>query len=357
VAENNRFIALAGGAFDRLVEQARGDPDRLAALAGMALWSGHEERAYELARDARALAPNDSELRSKTQRPFTEKVPKWHFAIVRDEARNRAYDEALRRAVGPDTRVLDIGAGTGLLSMMAARAGAGGVVSCEMNPAVADAAREIVALNGFADRVTVVAKASGDLDPEADMGGPADLLVQEIVANDLVGEYVLPAMEDAARRLLKPGGTMIPSAGAARVALAHWPGLDSARLGSVDGFDVSPFNRLAHVPYHLKAGDPQLSLRSEAAVLFDFDFASGGPFPADKRSVELTAEGAANGVAQWIRLQMDAEGVYENRPEPGIQSCWAVLFTPLDPAREASAGERVTVHGSHDTGRLRVWAG
>jgi type II protein arginine methyltransferase len=356
VADRSRFIALAGGSFDRLVDQARGDPHRLAALAGMALWSGHEARAYELAREARALAPDDAELRSKTQRPLTDKVPKWHFSIVRDEARNRAYDEALRRAVGPETRVLDIGAGTGLLAMMAARAGAGTVVSCEMNPAVADAAREIVALNGFADRLTVVAKASNDVDPEADMGGRADLLVQEIVANDLVGEYALPAIEDAARRLLKPGARMIPSGGAAVVALAFWPGLEAARLRDVDGFDVSPFNRLAHVPYHLKAGDPQLALRSDAAVLFDFDFASGGPFPAERTSVELTAQGPANGVAQWIRLQMDAEGVYENRPAPGLQSCWAILFTPLDPAREAAAGERVVVHASHDTGRLRVWA-
>ena len=57
--------------------------------------------------------------------------PQFHFGLLRDEERARAYDAAIARQVdraiaGPDgcARVLDIGAGSGLLSMMAARAGA-----------------------------------------------------------------------------------------------------------------------------------------------------------------------------------------------------------------------------------------
>jgi type II protein arginine methyltransferase len=53
--------------------------------------------------------------------------------------------------VGPATKVLDIGTGTGLLAMMAARAGAREVVACEMNPAVADAASAIVERSENAD--------------------------------------------------------------------------------------------------------------------------------------------------------------------------------------------------------------
>jgi type II protein arginine methyltransferase len=97
-------------------------------------------------------------------------VPKWHFNIVRDDARNAAYEAAIVRAVRPDARILDIGAGTGLLAMMAARAGAKDVITCEMNPAVADAAADIVARNGHADRVRVVPKRSTELDVAADMG-------------------------------------------------------------------------------------------------------------------------------------------------------------------------------------------
>lgn len=58
----------------------------------------------------------------------THAVPRWHFDMVLDDQRNAAYDAAIRRAVAAkraagctDILALDVGAGTGLLSMMAAR--------------------------------------------------------------------------------------------------------------------------------------------------------------------------------------------------------------------------------------------
>ena len=49
---------------------------------------------------------------------------RWHFGMLNDAERNTAYDRALRARVRAGDMVLDIGAGTGLLGMMAARAGA-----------------------------------------------------------------------------------------------------------------------------------------------------------------------------------------------------------------------------------------
>jgi type II protein arginine methyltransferase len=341
-------------AFDRMAQAAWNDALGLATLAEVALWSGNEERAYPLARRALALAPDDPEVRSRARHPFTAGVPRWHFRMLRDERRNRAFDDALRRAVGPGMRVLDIGSGSGLLAMMAARAGAASVASCEMNPAVAHVAQEIVAMNGLDAKVRVIGRKSTALDPE-EMGGPADLIVAEIVSNDLLGESVLPVMEDAVRRLLKPGGTAIPEAGAAMVALARWSGMDRT-LSEVSGFDVSPFNALAGVPHRLEVDDPRLSLSSEAAPLFEFQFASGGPWRGGRAAVALDATAPANGVIQWIRLRMDAESVYENRPGPEADSCWAALFTPFDPPREAEPGDTVQVHGSYEPTRLRIRA-
>ena len=93
--------------------------------------------------------------------------PQYHFEVLRDEARARAYDDAIRRrvrkaakkkkkqSVAGGVSVLDIGAGSGLLAMMAARAGASKVVACEWHGALATCARRNVALNGLSKTVTV----------------------------------------------------------------------------------------------------------------------------------------------------------------------------------------------------------
>lgn len=356
MAAKRELSALVREGFAAMAERAQGDARKLAVLAAHALRNGPADQAYPLARQARALAPDDREVRSLTAAAFSAGVPGWHFGIVRDDARNAAYEEALERAIRPGMRVLDIGTGTGLLAMMAARAGAAAVVTCEMKPAIADAAAEIVAANGYSDRVRVVAKRSTDIDPDADMGGPADLLVSEIISNNMLGQDPLTIVEDAAARLLKPGAAMIPASGQVMVALAHWAGLAERRMARVAGFDMAAFNRLDHSSYRLKMGDPGIALRSAPAELFDFDFASGGPFRPRRNSLALAAEGGpVNGVVQWIRLQLDAAVVYENKPAPGASSCWSCLFYPFDEEMVAPDAA-VRVHGAHDRLELRIRA-
>ena len=61
-------------------------------------------------------------------RPRHAYIPRWHFDMVLDSQRNDAYEAAIVRAVefqrgmgAKEVHVLDIGAGSALLSMMAAR--------------------------------------------------------------------------------------------------------------------------------------------------------------------------------------------------------------------------------------------
>lgn len=336
-----------------MAPKAAGNARTLANLAQRAQENHLDAEAYDLAMQARALAPDDDEITRLTAAALSGGVPSWHFIIVRDAIRNAAYRTALEQSMQPGMRVLDIGAGTGLLSMMAARAGAQ-VVACEMNPAVADAARDIVAQNGFAETIQIVGKHSGDLDPAADLGGPVDLIVSEIVSNNLLGEGALPVMADVVPRLLKPGGRVIPESGSVRLALAYWPGWEKQQMDVIDGFDLSAFNRLEKTPRRLKVGLPDLVLRSADVDLFTFDFASGGPYPSGSARMSLLVEGGpANGIIQWIHLGLVNGITYENRPAPGTSSCWACLFYPLpDTAHE---GTHVTVEGTHTETTMSIW--
>ena len=117
--------------------------------------------------------------------------------------------------------VLDIGAGTGLLAMLAARAGAQAVWAAECSAVMAALARECCAANGCGG-VSVLEGMSTDLSvgaAAAAAGGerglclPAkvDLVVSEILDAGLLGEQVLPTLRHAAAHLLRPGGRMIPA--------------------------------------------------------------------------------------------------------------------------------------------------
>lgn len=75
-------------------------------------------------------------------------------SMLRDNDRNRVYDDAIKLCIanfsakaGRAPIVLDIGAGTGLLSMLASRNGAAAVVGCEMYQPLTEIAETIVICN------------------------------------------------------------------------------------------------------------------------------------------------------------------------------------------------------------------
>jgi type III protein arginine methyltransferase len=341
-----------------LISQASGNSKALLALAEHLVAEGQIDRGASLAMQVRMAASRDSETYVRAGELLLGlDVAPWHFSLVHDELRNAAFDEALRRVVRPGMRVLDIGSGTGILAMMAARAGAGTVISCEVSPAVAEAARKVVAANGFEDQITIIRKHSDDLDLHRDLGGAVDVVVSEVINRDLIGEHVLQVMERA-RDFLKPGGCIIPAKGSIRVALANYSAIQRMSMGTVQGFDLSPFNWLAPTWLNVKCGDRGLTVVSESADLFVFDFTSGGPFPEARSRVPVTAQTSdANGIAQWIHLRMDPEGNYENHPAGNASfSHWGVVFYPFAAGYRCQARDVIDICGFHDRDRVRVWA-
>lgn len=341
--------------WDDLVGNAQ-DPRKLLGLARVAQRSGLRDKAVSLARLALSRAPGDGEIRSLASGILSAGVPNWHFDIVRDDARNRAFEQALTNCVTTETRVLDIGAGTGLLAMMAARLGCCDVVTCESDPAIAAAAEAVIAHNGYADRVRVVARRSTDLEMPADPNGRADVVVAEVVASNMLSEGILPVARDAVARLLKPGGRFIPARGTVRVALAYREVSPERALGMVEGFDLSPFNALRPALRPLSVGDARLHLRSTPGDLFHFAFAADPPCEGQAEIALAADGGVVNGIIQWIHLDLDDAVTYENRPEPGTSSNWAALFHPVAEF-EAVAGQGVRVQGSHDERDVRIWIG
>ena len=349
----NAGSALDG--LDSLVSQVSDKPVLLARLARLLLIKGEDERARELCAQAVAMAPDSGEVRALAAEVFSHKVPTWYWSLIRDSARHEIYEMAFRRVIRSESRVLDIGSGTGLFAMMAARAGALEVITCESNPVIAAVVSEIVARNGFSDRVRVVAKHSSDLQIGVDLDGPADILVWDNLSTSLIGAGALPTVEHAARRLVRPGARVIPAEGLVRVALAEDLRAPRQQMEFVEGFDLSLFNRLAPPCYPLSSNKDRAALRSEPADLFRFDFQSGGPFPETRATLTLSSSGGrVNGIAQWNYLQIDNEASHEF-PVKKNSIAGATFYPFLQPI-EMAPGDTLTVYGAHDRLALRIWA-
>ena len=176
---------------------------------------------------------------------LSQVVPLWHVPMMNEEERNRPYYEALKAWVSPGATVFEVGTGSGLLAMMAARLGAAKVYTCEAVPIVAQAACRIVERNNLQDKIQVLPKPSYTVRVGEDMPQRADVLLHEVFSSELLGEHVLPAIEDAKARLLKPGGKVLPCSASIMIALVGGDELGKELyVESAFGFDLRPFNEI-----------------------------------------------------------------------------------------------------------------
>ena len=139
-----------------------------------------------------------------------------HEEMLKDSVRTRAYQRAIEQNPDDfkDKVVLDIGCGTGILSIFAARAGAKHVYAIE-NAEIALFATEIIKRNGLEDKITVI---KGKME-EVTMPVPqVDIIISEWMGYFLLYESMLDSVLWARDKYLCKGGKMLPDTATMYVA-------------------------------------------------------------------------------------------------------------------------------------------
>jgi hypothetical protein len=257
----------------------------------------------------------------------------YHRQMLADTVRMSAWDRAIRRAIAPGDVVLDAGAGTGIMAMLAARQGAR--VYAVESADVADIAERLIAANGLSERVTVVKHDLGVFTPPERV---------DWVLCDFVGRY-LPdrAMFDlvgACAQWLKPSGRFMPGKVrwlAAAVGDFSIPQLDSFDVPLL-GLDLGECSDQAYgVAYQSQLSGR--TLLSQPQVLAT---ATPPVIPArisEERTFVVERDGVLRGVAGWFDAALHDDIVVDTKP--GVTTSWGQLVWPVRP-RQVRAGDVVT---------------
>lgn len=129
------------------------------------------------------------------------------YTCLRDVARTETLGAMINTVVRPGDVVLDAGAGTGILSLFAARAGAAKVYAVEMDPVLCRHLERTVARNGYASVIEVVQSDVREFDQ------PVDVALIELVETGLIDESLVETWNALLERgVIRPETKTFPCA-------------------------------------------------------------------------------------------------------------------------------------------------
>merc|ERR1719147_392314 len=130
--------------------------------------------------------------------------------MLKDEVRTLTYRNSIwhNKHLFKDKVVLDVGCGTGILSMFAAKAGASKVIGVDMS-GIVESAKKIVEANGLADKIEIIQGKVEEVSLPAGIE-KVDIIISEWMGYCLFYESMLDTVLYARDKWLAPGGLMFP---------------------------------------------------------------------------------------------------------------------------------------------------
>jgi protein arginine N-methyltransferase 1 len=283
----------------------------------------------------------------------------YHRTLIADHVRNQAFHDALSTTIKKgETVVADIGAGTGLIGLMAAKLGAREVLLYEAAEVAGVAAQTIKANRAKGCHLMPCHSTEMEEPPRV------DLVVSETLGNYALEENIIDTLADARMRHLKDGGVMIPArirqfvvpviSDRIHKELTVWDGvgfeidLSVAREMSLNNVYVRSFSA-----QELLDGGGGAKIWDEVALGSDTRGARKG-----EASWKLDAAQTIYGFAYWWVAEL-VPGVSLSTAPDAPRTHWEQLYFPLKQPMSLEAQESVLVtlrsRSSEEAGTHLAW--
>ncbi|XP_032102325.1 protein arginine N-methyltransferase 9 isoform X1 [Sapajus apella] len=325
---------------------------------------GFRDEAAGYFHKAVKLNPDFSDAKENFYRVANWLVERWHFIMLNDTKRNTIYNAAIQKAVRLGSKsVLDIGAGTGILSMFAKKAGAHSVYACELSKTMYELACDVMAANKLEAGIKLLHMKSLDIEIPKHIPERVSLVVTETVDAGLFGEGIVESLIHAWEHLLlqpktkgesgncEKYGKVIPASavvfgmavecaeirrhhrvGIKDIAGIHLPTnvkFQSLAYSSVDTEETTePYTteKMNQVP------GGYLAL-TECFKIMTVDFnnlqelKSLATKKPDKIGIPVIKEGTLDAIMVWFVLQLDDE--HSLSTSPSEETCWEQAVYPV----------------------------
>nr|XP_043615499.1 protein arginine N-methyltransferase 7 [Erigeron canadensis] len=266
-----------------------------------------------------------------------------YLDMLNDAPRNSAYLHAIHSTLllfsnnHSPLHVLDIGSGTGLLSMMAARSmshhhsSKGFVTACESYLPMFKLMNKVLRANHMNTTIRVFNKRSDELQVGHHIPSRAHVLVSEILDSELLGEGLIPTLQHAHDCLLVENYKTVPYKATTYAQLVEstylWKlhDLFNNEANAADGIHLVPKGKETilrvkpqQLAMHCDAIGEEIRLLSEPFKVFEFDFSKRPDSHGETQvHIKATNDGTVHAVISWWVLQLDYEGLiyYSTAPK------------------------------------------
>lgn len=262
--------------------------------------------------------------------------------MLANRARRDAFHDALAAVVTPGCTVLDAGAGTGAMALLAARLGARHVYAVEPNPAI-HVARELARHNDLADRITFLQ----DLTTNITLPERADVMVSDLRGVlPFFGTHI-PSVIDARERLLTPDAALVPGRDVVHASVVEDPKAYAEVVGpwaeDIYGLDMRPVrNYSIHGFGRIWAKADQVLAAPAPWCALDYRRIESASMDAAV-DLEVNRAGTIHGGALWADTTL-TEGVGQTSAPGDAENLYGQQFLPLERPVTVAVGDRVRMH-------------